>query len=132
MKQPPIILIINKKPYTLKAGDTEAISNIPKADRQQLITLLEAIKRLESPEPSVAQQVAAQINTSTQTSAISPNVGNMPDMRTERLRSGDVEAVMAQLIMEEKQQQKPGLTKHSIYKWMGGTVAIIFLLILIL
>ena len=124
--QTTIIVIINKKPYTLCASDVEAIRNIPGADRQQLITLLEAVKRVENP----VQPVTATVNTAPQTTAISTGAGGY-QVSPERLRSGDVDAVMAQLIVEENLKQKPVLTKHSIHKWVGVVAVIIILLVLI-
>ena len=125
--QPTIIIIINKKPYTLCASDVEAIRKIPSADRQQLITLLEAVKRVEHP----VQPVTATVNTASQTAAISTGAGGY-QVSPERLRSGDVDAVMAQLIVEENLKQKPVLTKRSIHKWVAAVAVIIVLLVLIL
>ena len=117
MKQRPIIVIINKKPYTLYASDKESLSNLSETDRQQLITLLEAIKHLEFPVKSVTEPVAGRVNASTQ---------------TVNLHSGDADAIMAQLIMQEELNKKPEITKHSIHKWMAVTAASIILLILFL
>ena len=135
MKQSPIIVIINKKTYTLCASDVESIRNIPNADRQQLVTLLETIKRIESPVQPVAEQVAAKVNATLQAATTVSSAGSMPDYRNmmpENLNSGDADAVMAQLIMEEGLKKKPGITKHSIYKWVVGVAVIIILLVLIL
>ena len=129
MQQPTIIVIINKKPYTLCASNVETIRGIPSADRQQLITLLEAINR----EESRAQQVAAKVIASTATTSV--NASNAPgyqDMRSERIGSGDADAMMAQLIMEENLNQKPGLTKQSIQKWTAVVAVVVFLLVLIM
>jgi hypothetical protein len=129
MKQSPIIVIINKKPYTLYTSDIESIRDIPNADRQQLVTLLEAIKQLNNPAQSVTQQVTAKVGLTSQVAEDAPDIASM---RPERLRSGDADAVMAQLIMEEDLNKNPGLTKHSIYKWIGGAAVIIILLVIIL
>lgn len=126
MKQSEIIVIINKKPYTLSATNTEAIRSIPGADRQQLITVLEAIKREEG-----SVQLAADSILSSQVTASTSCVSNQ-EVLPERLRNGDVDAVMAQLTMEEDLKKKPGLTKQTIHKWMAAVVVCIILLILIL
>jgi len=42
----------------------------------------------------------------------------LPD-QVERLSSTEADDLMAGLILEEKQQQKPGLTKKSIYKFIA-------------
>ena len=63
MNQPKIIVIINKKPYILYASDVESIRSIPSAERQQLITLLESIKKQESLSPSANQSVDLTVAT---------------------------------------------------------------------
>ena len=129
MKQSEIIVIINKKPYTLSASNAEAIRSIPSADRQQLITVLEAIKREEG-----SVQVAANSILTSQVAASASCAGKVQEREVlpERLRSGDVDAVMAQLIMEEDLKKKPGLTKQTIHKWVVAVAVSIILLILIL
>ena len=112
MSQPTITFIINKIPYALNAANTEAIQKMPSEDRQQLIALLEAIKREEKP----AQALAAPAVEYTQLPAD---------------KDIDPDALMAQLSMEDKLHQKSGLTKQSLYKWVAGISASIIILILI-
>ena len=128
MNQPKIIVIINKKPYILYASDVESIRSIPSSERQQLITLLESIKKQESLSQSENQQVELAASTITDAGIISGE----QKMKPELMNSGDVDAVMAQLIMEENLKKKSGPTKQSINKWMIVIAAIIFLLVLIL
>ncbi|MDH5613226.1 MAG: hypothetical protein OEY66_12315 [Gammaproteobacteria bacterium] len=135
MNQPPVIVIINKKPYTLTATDSETIRAIPTEDRQQLIALLEALKLQESPVPASAMPISAGTNAPSYTAATDPGSVNVPDHQTinrERLHSGDADALMAQLIMEENLNKKPGLTKQSIHKWTAVIAVIVFFLVLIL
>jgi len=111
MSQPTITFIINKIPYALTATNVEAIKKMPSADRQQLMALLEAIKREEN-----ATQPSTIKAASTQSSApqyISPD------------------ALMSQLAMEDKLNQKPGLTIQSVYKWVAGITVGIIVLILV-
>lgn len=131
MKHPTITIIINDKTYSLCASDVEAIRNISDTDRQQLITLLEAVKQQENQTQASNQNVAASSQTAATTSEFS-NTIDYRNINAEQLGNGDVDALMARLIMEEKSKQKPGLTKQSIYKWVAGIAGIIILLILIL
>ena len=85
---------------------------MPGEDRQQLIALLEAIKREETPAQASATPAAAY----TQPPA---------DQQL------DPDALMAQLALEDKLNQKPGLTKQSLYKWVSGISVSIIILILI-
>ena len=134
MKQPEIIVIINGQSYRLCASDIESIHNISDIDRKQLITLLGVVKGVDSAKQGSSQQVAAKVSTSSQSKApafstdiTSDNQGKSP----ERLRSGDADAVMAQLIMEDDLNKKPALTKHTIHKAIAITAVVIILLILI-
>lgn len=123
MRQPPIIIIINKKPYTISAGNIDVIRTIPTAERQQLIAMLEAIKQQEQPEPSLQATSAAT------------NEGSAPgnqDVMPKPSGSGDVDAMMAQLIMEENLKQKSSTAKQSTVKWIVIIFSVIFLLALIL
>ena len=115
MNQPAITVIINNNSYSLSANNLEAIRRIPTADRQHLIALLELVKQQQS---------------ATQSPPVRPITTE--SSRSERLGSGDVDSLMAQLIMEEKSQQKPGLTKQTIYKWVGGVAVVIIILVLVL
>ena len=123
MQQPAITIIINENSYTLSTTDAEAIKGIPASDRQTLIALLESVKQQD-----------ALIQTTNQRPTSSPQTDIQDDQLngTERMGEGDIDALMARLIMEEKSRQKPGLTKQSMYKWVAGFSVTIILLILIL
>lgn len=126
MRKPPIIIIINKKPYVINMDKIETIRAIPREDRQQLITLLDIIKSEEK-----LVQVSDQ-----SVSTITSSVANIEDTHapehTKLENDGNVDAVMAQLIMEEDHKKKENLSKQLIYKWMMAVAVIIFLLILVL
>ena len=130
MRKTPVIVIINKKPYTLDVNNIETIDSMPAIDRQQLIELLEVIKAqtiqiTTQPGAGSLQQAKPAIPNSTNTS--SPQSNNL-----DRLHSGDADAVMAQLIMEEELNKKPAPSKQSIHKGIIIVAAIIILLVLIL
>jgi hypothetical protein len=134
MKQPAVTFVVNNRTYSLSASDTEAMRNIPAADRQQLITLLEAIKVQDSLARAAVQAAAESVIAPSQAAIRAPETGNRTthqDSKPERLGSGDVDALMARLILEEKQNQKPGLTKQGLYKVLVGAAVFIFFLVLI-
>ncbi len=56
MKQPDITFILNRKSYSFSASDAESIRKIPSDVRQQLISLLEAIKREDKLAQAAVQQ----------------------------------------------------------------------------
>ncbi len=135
MEQATITFIINGKTYSLCASDIETIRKIPDADRQQLITLLGAVKQYDRLVQADVQQVADKVKIFSQAATNAPEAGNMLDhhnIEPERLGSGDADDLMARLILEEKRKQKPGLTKQTIYKFIGGVAVIVIILVLIL
>ncbi len=128
MNQPAITVIINNNSYRLSTRNVEAIRRMPNAERQQLIALLEIVKQQPSAVPSAVRPATTQ---TTSTVYNTGNPINHQTMKSERLGSGDVDSLMAQLIMEERSQQKPGLTKQTIYKWVGGIAVVIILLVVV-
>jgi hypothetical protein len=129
MNQPAITVIINNNTYSLSTNNVEAIRRIPGAERQQLIALLEVVKQQERAAQSSVRQATPETSSTVYHAG---NPINHQTMRPERLGSGDVDSLMAQLIMEEKSKQKPGLTKQTIYKWVGALAIVIILLVLVL
>jgi hypothetical protein len=119
MQQSPITFIINGKTYRIDSNNSEAIRLIPKADRQQLVMLLEAVKQQDTLSEMAIQQSTAKVNVAA-TQAEKPH----------RLSNTDADDLMARLIMEEKKQQKPALNTQSIYKGAAAVIAVIFILVL--
>ena len=112
-----ITLIINNNTYRIDPADMDTVSTIAAPDKQQLIDLLSAIKLCDQ-QVKIKTKAAASVDS--------------PTPKPERLRPGDADALMARLAMEEASQQKTGLTKGSIYKFVGGLAVLIILLIIIL
>ena len=135
MKQPTIIFIINGTTYSLCASDTKAIRNIPSVDRHHLVTLLEQVKHQERLSVDVVQQEIDKAKFYSRDAKSVPEAGIQPDhkaIKSERLGSGDIDALMARLVLEEKRSRKPALTKRGIYKVIGLFAVFVVLLILIL
>ena len=124
MNPPAITITINGTSYSLSTDNPGAIRSMADADRQQLMALLEVIKQQERVAPSPINPATTETPSTTYNAANSIH-------RSERLASGDVDSIMAQLIMEEKATQKPGLTKQTLYKWVAGVAIVIILLVLI-
>ena len=128
MEQAPVIFIVNGNTYSLSAGDTQAIRAISAEDRRQLIALLEAVKEQERLSQAAVQAVANQVGIGPEATLTSAPASPSP----ERLGGGDVDALMARLIMEEKRNKKPPISSGSLYKWLGVTLALVVLLVVIL
>ena len=132
MEQSTITLTLNGNTYRLCSRDTEAIGKISKTDREQLIYLLETIKQQDRLLKSIPQ-TDKQNGLSEKT----PRDLNLDHglshqgIKTDRLSKGDVDNLMARLIIEEKSDEKPGITKQTIYKAIGFIAAVIILLILV-
>lgn len=114
MNKNKITFIINGNTYNLCAEDSIAIAKITAADRAQLTTLLESLNRHSTEQHT-------RINPARTFNAPSP----------ERIGKGDADALMAQLIQEEKKNQKPILTKLTIYKYFAGFAIAVFLIVVI-
>lgn len=128
MEQSKITFIVDGNTYHLRATDSEAIREIPGADRQQLIALLEAVKQQDRLARAAVEQAAVQ-----QAAVHGAGDPLAPGaVRPERLGSGDVDALMARLAMEEARGRKPGMSSGGVYKWAGGFVAVVVLLVLLL
>lgn len=123
-KQTPITLIINGRTYTLQPGMGEVIRAMPARDRGQLIELLEAVREQER-----LSRVAVDAATSSVPGTNAAAAMSSP--KPERLGSGDVDALMARLVMEERRNRKPPVSRGSLYKWSGICVGIVLLLMFI-
>lgn len=130
MESSAITFIMNGKTYRISAADGDAIRQISKQDRTQLIDLLEAVKLQDRLAAAAVQQAAVKAGVTGTGSASTNTVPEYQQVKPERLSSGDVDDLMARLIMEEKKNKKPGLTQQTIYKWAAGIIALVFLLVL--
>ena len=128
MEHPLITFIVNGKTFSLRAGDAAALGAIPHAERQQLIALLEALKQQDDRAAALAQ-VAVERARTTSRAPQAPAAASTP--RPERLGSGDVDALMARLVLEENRNRKPGPTRQDLYKWGLGFAAAVIVLVLI-
>ena len=134
MEQQKITVVIGNKTYNFHPGDTQAIREIPSTERQQLIALLEAVKQQENLADIAVRDA---IERARNLSPMAPGTisgrapPEHPATKPERLGSGDVDALMARLVMEEKNNRKPALNSKSIYKLLIGFAVVVFLLVLI-
>ncbi len=134
MEQPKITFIVNNTTYSLRANDAEALRDIPGADRQQLIVLLEAIKQQDALARVAVQNAVDRVKVSSRIPLNGPADEGILDHKApkpERLGSGDIDALMNRLIMEEKRDKTPGLTTQDLVKWVVGLTVAIILLVLI-
>ena len=131
MDQPRITFVINDNTYSLQPTDQQAITAISNADRQQLLALLEAIKTHDTLCRVEVQKAAERAEILLQNGgegATANATHSHPSPRPERLGSGDADALMARLAMEEKLNRKPGVTKNTVYKFAAGIAVVIILL----
>lgn len=127
MRHSNVTVIIAGNTYTLRLGDPNSLCNIPAADRDQLIGILEALKTQRDKSERVAQDALSSVMVK-RASARSTTVENPVQPVAERLGKGDVDTIMARLIADEKQQRKSGLKPATIYKFAAVIIAIIALL----
>jgi len=130
MEQAAITFIVNGKTFSLRAGDAAALGAIPHAERQQLMALLEALKQQDDRAAALAQVAVERARTTSRApQAQAPAAASTP--RPDRLGSGDVDALMARLVLEENRNREPGPTRHDLYKWLLGFAAAVIVLVLI-
>ncbi len=128
MEQAAITFIVNGKTFSVRAGDAAALGAIPRAERQQLVALLEALKQQDDRAAALAQAAMERART---LSRAPQALVAASTPRPERLGSGDVDALMARLVLEENRNRKPGPTRQDLYKWLLGFAAIVVVLVLI-
>jgi len=108
---------------------------MPSVDRQHLVTLLEQVKNQERLSVAVVQQEIDRAKFYPREAKNVAEAGTQPDRKTikpERLGSGDIDALMARLVLEEKRSRKPALTKRGMYKGISLFAVFIVLLVLLL
>ena len=134
MEQSKITFIVNGNTHSLRASDSAAIRDIPADERKQLIAFLEAVK-VQDNLANTAVNKAVERATGRAHSASYPAgtgaVGNPESPAPERLGRGDVDALMARLVLEEKHQRKAGPTKQGVYKLAAGIAIGLIVLVLI-
>ena len=135
MEQPTITFVVNGNTYSLSASDNAALSNISDVDRQHLIALLDAVKLQETLSQAAVQRALDEARVSSRSTTGAPESTNPHAHQGQtpgRLGSGDVDALMARLVLEEEHNKKPGLTKQGLYKVVAGLAVFVILLVLIL
>lgn len=130
MDQQTITFVINGKTFSLNADDPRALGAIPAAERGQLMALLEAVKQQEDQSAAVVRQVLDRAGRDAPSSPATAQAAG-PTPTPERLGSGDADALMARLVMEENRNRKAAPTKRGIYQWVLGFAAVVLLLVLI-
>ena len=125
-QQQPITFVISGRTYRLDPGMGDAIKAMPAEDRGQLLRLLEAVREQERLSRAAVDAAAASVLAGGGTTG----VGASP--KPERLGSGDVDALMARLVMEERRNRKPPISRGSLYKWSAVCVGSLLVLMFIL
>jgi hypothetical protein len=135
MAEPRITIIINGTTYSLCADNAEAIGNMPLADRQHLLTLLEAVRSKTAPElpATPGSPDTSRITTpSPPAMAVATARHVASNAKPERMGSGDIDALMARLAAEDSRSRKPSLTRSGVYKALGGVLLFLLLMVVIL
>jgi len=134
MEQSKITFIVNGNTHSLRASDSAAIRDIPADERKQLIALLEAVKVQDSLANAAINNAVERATGRAQSPSYPAGTGstaNPQPATPERLGRGDVDALMARLVLEEKHQRKAGPTKQGIYKLAAGIAIGLIVLVLI-
>lgn len=127
MNQSNITITIDGVTYNLDPANADSINRLPIAQRQQLISLLEVIKQQSESNP----QTVNTPERPSQVKAVNP-FQDQDIANPERMGSGDIDALMARLIMEEQANEKPIPTGRGLYKFVIGVAVVTIILILVL
>ena len=133
MDQTTITVVIADEAYKLDPDDPNTLAAIPAPRRQQLISLLAALQEEEaSSQARVARLTAAAAPRQSNAARQQPDIPavNRQSAPVERMGSGDADALMARLVMEDNNARKPAPDKSLIYKALAG-IAILLLLAII-
>ena len=130
MSSAAITIVINGNTYRLSASDSTSIRNMPAADRQHLLALLEEVKRQDGLSRAAVEEALHKVGVPAMpaTRGTGDGVAAMPQGD---LGKGDVDALMARLVMEDKNSRKPQLTRQSLYKVVGAFLVLVFFLVLV-
>lgn len=138
----PVTVVINGKTYVLRANDVQGMRDMPANDRAQLIALLATLKDQHDRSTQVVQdKLAKHAAASLQAGHVANKIPSKhptrdpmglarsaTDLKHDSMGKGDVDQVFAQLVREEKNNQKSELRPATIYK----AVAIIMVIIVVI
>ncbi len=130
-----IVCIVNGNTYILNARNPSALSQVPEAERNQLIQLLKALKRQSTTQEDPGQ-FYAHPDTAAKTPrqppskpAPSPAVASGSTGR--KLSEAEIGHLMAQLAMEERGRDRTSISKRGVYVFLFIVMMLILLLALI-
>lgn len=126
MQRSVITCIVNGNAYALNAADVKSMEKLLPADRQQLVDLLEAIKRQNSKREREVEKSSLEI------SALKKNIVPQEKIKPERMSSQDIDDLMAKLIREEQQNKKPRARPSKRFRYLAIAVLALALIALIL
>lgn len=112
MHSPSITVVFQGNTYVLNASKPEAMREIPKADREQLIELLEVLRQQHAFGERRVQAALSQSQAAGKPTA-STGTG------TDKIGAGDVDDIMARLILEERATRKSTIKPTTIYLVTG-------------
>lgn len=127
MSKSSITVVIAEKTYVLQPSAPQAMREIPKQHREQLIGLLEVLKSQHEASQRAVDSALAAATLPGQVPGQAP-AGDSP--QRDKMGEGDIDDLMARLILEEKRSRKAGLKPATIYKFTAVIVLVILVLML--
>ena len=124
MKPDNIKITIGDSTYEFDPAYPESLNNVQESDRLLLIELLETLKLdAANPEPLYTPYNSSpEVNKEIQSQNIS----------AKNMSTGDIDAMVATLMAEERSKRKPGIDQRGFLKVIGGVASAIVLLIIII
>ncbi len=135
MPSSTITVVIDGRPYQLSATDADSLAKLSSEDRQQLITLLQAVQQTPLVPPAMASDEHKLVDINelpSLTGQVTPepsqptSISQEPDRS--RMSGVEVDAMFAKLVAEERQNHQP-LTLQGLMKFIAIVTAIILILV---
>ncbi len=124
MKPNYITIKIGENTYDFDPQYPESLNNVKESDRLLLIELLEQLKQDATDSESIYSPAPLTPRTSNETRS--------PNISAKNMSKGDIDAMVATLMAEERSKRKSGLDQRGVLKIIGGVATVIVVLIIII
>lgn len=135
MGAPTITVVVNGNAYKLSASDIASLTAVKPGDRQALLVLLEALKHCDKAAGQAVEQAVAVARRAQPLVGAPPSISISTEtaepLKAGRMGSGDVDALMARLIAEDRQSRQSQSKPFSLIKAIAVMTTIIALLVIL-
>lgn len=128
MNQSNITIVLRGNTYSLRSDQPQSMRDMPREDRESLIHLLDALKRIHENSERRVEDALARSTAKAPPEIRRDAAVKQPPM--ERMGEGDIDQLMARLALEEQNRAGSRIKPATIYKVAGVILVLIILLTL--